>query len=767
MSTALERLLAAVVDGRTENVRYRQDQLQNLHGTLREEASNICNALSQDSGCSSAEVETEYYLGMDAVRHFYDSLDFEKSLEEEYAVANGKNNETRRLGKGLVIIRPTSHSRFYSIVSPLAAAISAGNCVVLELQDTLLQIDSVLRAALKKALDVNSFYISKTVIVISDNLNLDSSALLVDQTGSTPTTTSGGVSLTNQLISSTNARVIAIVDRTADIHAAARAITTARFSFGGTSPYAPDLVLVNEFVKKDFFEACSKYASLAFASLSSTSVKKVSSNMDDTSKKAVKEAEDKRQVSSFGSDEFKLVDILDKGSPVMNMKITGRYLPIATCSSLVDAIFTREFEGTLLAGYFFAEPRAAKYLAQHLDCHLSCVNQIPVQLLVGPAAPIAHPPEYLYSYSKEMFSVSRPQYVEQLPREFKFVENAMGMIPQGKEQQAIIRRLAVKPLKPTGQPKHEGLSPVHLFSHGTTMMLGEEHSSARYWEACGDAALAAGVEHVVMMGAHWATSLPGILISANPSPDKSPVAYVHPGKYKPYPLNPDIPFVPTIASHLSSSGIPSHPDPKFDWIHDTYLVLIRMFPRGCPPTTVISMNGSFDPHFHVAVGAALRPLRDMGTHKTLFIGSGGSVHNLYRNVWGPMIRYRDNFAQPTPPEPWALDFRQEVIDTFCPGYEEGIAKEDDLLGGRKLPVRNREGVVVGGPRLRRKVTSLMKHPRYRDAHATDDHFMAAMFVAGLCGDREDEQSGIGGEMGAEDWELTNMCNSQFTLGSWD
>lgn len=43
------------------------------------------------------------------------------------------------------------------------------------------------------------------------------------------------------------------------------------------------------------------------------------------------------------------------------------------------------------------------------------------------------------------------------------------------------------------------MAPVHFFSHGSTMMLGEEHSSARYWERMGDLALANGLEHVVMM----------------------------------------------------------------------------------------------------------------------------------------------------------------------------------------------------------------------------------------------------------------------------
>jgi aromatic ring-opening dioxygenase catalytic subunit (LigB family) len=46
----------------------------------------------------------------------------------------------------------------------------------------------------------------------------------------------------------------------------------------------------------------------------------------------------------------------------------------------------------------------------------------------------------------------------------------------------------------TGSP-----TPVHFFSHGSTMMLGEESNSATYWKKCGDEALTNGVKHVVMM----------------------------------------------------------------------------------------------------------------------------------------------------------------------------------------------------------------------------------------------------------------------------
>jgi len=265
-------------------------------------------------------------------------------------------------------------------------------------------------------------------------------------------------------------------------------------------------------------------------------------------------------------------------------------------------------------------------------------------------------------------------------------------------------------------------------------MLGEESESATYWKTAGDEALANGIKGVIMMGAHWDAAGDQIEVATNPTPGKSPIAFVHPSKYADYELNPDLQTADRCISMLTDAGFNASGNSKFDWIHDTFLVIIRMFPKKCPPTVLVSMNARFDPHFHMRVGSVLRPLRYDGF---LLVGSGGAVHNLYRNHWMPMLRYTDNFAQEQPPESWALEFRQSVEDVM----------------------RNNSG-----PQLRRAMTRLMKHPLYRDAHATDDHFMAAMFVAGAAGDEEDE--GHFGELKAETWELTNMCNSQFTIGNW-
>lgn len=133
-SHTLSQLKAAVIDGRTENLRYRQNELQKLHATLRENADKILTVIASHGSSRKigSEAETEYYLTLQAVANFYKSLDFSESLKNEYLIANGADNVDRRVGKGLVILRPTTHTRFYSIICPLAAAISAGNCILLE-----------------------------------------------------------------------------------------------------------------------------------------------------------------------------------------------------------------------------------------------------------------------------------------------------------------------------------------------------------------------------------------------------------------------------------------------------------------------------------------------------------------------------------------------------------------------------------------------------------------------------------------------------------
>ena len=292
-------------------------------------------------------------------------------------------------------------------------------------------------------------------------------------------------------------------------------------------------------------------------------------------------------------------------------------------------------------------------------------------------------------------------------------------------------------------------------------MLGEESDSANYWQKCGEDARRHGVKHIIIMvcitqqdeevataeflqtdqtcqqGAHWATTHDEIQVATALSPGKDRIGGVHPRKYVDYKLVPDPAMAEMVIHLLRNAGFNCNANPTICWNHDIYTILIRMFPDGdMPPTTVLSCNARFDPHFHIRMGTALRSMRE--EPDVLFIGTGGAVHNLYRNLWGPITKYADNFALEVPPGNWALDFRQE--------FEDAMKK-------------------CSGPELRRALASLMKLPGFRDAHGTDDHYVSALFVAGLVGEEEDRGTPV--VLAAEDWELGNMCNSQYTLGSWD
>lgn len=267
-------------------------------------------------------------------------------------------------------------------------------------------------------------------------------------------------------------------------------------------------------------------------------------------------------------------------------------------------------------------------------------------------------------------------------------------------------------------------------------MIENDTTSAAYWKKCGDEALAHNVKGIIIMGAHWECLGDKIEVATNPNPDKTPCPFVDPNLWVNWKPNPDIATSKRCIGALASEDFQVSGNAKTEWHHDVFMPLIRMFPDDtkCPPTVVLSTNARYEPYYHVKIGATLRFLRREGF---LFIGTGGAVHNLFRNVWGDMLRYRDSLSQRSPPQAWALDFRQAVEDV--------ITKNS-------------------GPRLRAGVVRLMKHPLYRDAHASDEHFAPALFVAGAAGDWED--MGTRNVLGAESWELTNMCNSQFTLGEY-
>ena len=64
---------------------------------------------------------------------------------------------------------------------------------------------------------------------------------------------------------------VAVVDRTGDLAAAAKAIATSTVLFAGQGPYAPTCIFVNEFSEKEFSRLFEQYASDACKAFRSVS----------------------------------------------------------------------------------------------------------------------------------------------------------------------------------------------------------------------------------------------------------------------------------------------------------------------------------------------------------------------------------------------------------------------------------------------------------------------------------------------------------------
>lgn len=127
-------VVAGNMDGRANNLRYRQKQMQCLHTAMTVHLDEIKTAIAQDYIHTSEEVEAEVCLAFKDVRLHYSSLDLQRDLEKEYSVARGQDNWSRRRGAGIVYIIPTTHTLFYSVIATLSAALAAGNCVIVEVR---------------------------------------------------------------------------------------------------------------------------------------------------------------------------------------------------------------------------------------------------------------------------------------------------------------------------------------------------------------------------------------------------------------------------------------------------------------------------------------------------------------------------------------------------------------------------------------------------------------------------------------------------------
>ena len=133
LSRPFPRISIAHIEGTARSVRHRQQQFHKLHKALVEAKSSLTAAIKEDYGYSETEASFEYAFVLAELHATYGTISLEAENAAARRIEQGLDNMDRRIGAGIVYIRPDmSRTSLYSTVSPLSAAMAAGNCVIVE-----------------------------------------------------------------------------------------------------------------------------------------------------------------------------------------------------------------------------------------------------------------------------------------------------------------------------------------------------------------------------------------------------------------------------------------------------------------------------------------------------------------------------------------------------------------------------------------------------------------------------------------------------------
>ncbi|EEU42946.1 uncharacterized protein NECHADRAFT_95375 [Fusarium vanettenii 77-13-4] len=418
MTKPFAAVRSAAIDGRVLNPFYRKTQLKQLHTTLSDNAAQIQEAIKKDTNHRPAEIKGEYWLALQCIADAFASIDPQKCIEDEYAISKGRDDPHNRSPVGIVVIEPSPHAFLYSLMAALVPALVAGNCVIVKTQNSLLETPSLVLGLIQESLDKDILEVTSQQVNSAD---INHPHIRVLQNGSTQSTSN------QDLVSNSKSPVLAFVERDADVQAAAKALVSSRFGLGGKSPYAPDVVYVNEWVKKDLLRALVQQSTdfMANPALSRRSVKAAKSDL-------AKQAEKDGSVNAIASGSGGLIlDVEDRKSALLGQKVAENCLVIHSVTSMDDAIDASRSSGPLAAAYIFTTPNMAKYMCQFVDATVSFVNQIPAELMYSPIAPEGHPPQpnTYRIYQQHLFSNPTPKYITNSSTSEKLAKFMSGSSP--------------------------------------------------------------------------------------------------------------------------------------------------------------------------------------------------------------------------------------------------------------------------------------------------------------------------------------------------
>jgi 4,5-DOPA dioxygenase extradiol len=239
-----------------------------------------------------------------------------------------------------------------------------------------------------------------------------------------------------------------------------------------------------------------------------------------------------------------------------------------------------------------------------------------------------------------------------------------------------------------------GLMPAAFFGHGNPMNALEVNRYTAAWRAFG--AAVPRPRAILVISAHWYIN--ATAVTTMPRPRTIHDFYGFPKQL--FDVQYPAPGLPGLAEEISDVVHPTWIGADVDsWgiDHGTWSVLVHAFPDASVPVVQLSINADKSLDHHLELGAKLAPLRERGV---LVVASGNVVHNLRGMNWSLKDHGFD----------WAQRFDEDSKQRMLTAPTEFAA--------------------------------LDAHRDYRSAVPTPDHFIPALYLAGLAAAAGDQSAAV-------------------------
>ena len=243
----------------------------------------------------------------------------------------------------------------------------------------------------------------------------------------------------------------------------------------------------------------------------------------------------------------------------------------------------------------------------------------------------------------------------------------------------------VDPGTTTGQAPEDALMPAAFLGHGNPMNALAVNRYTTAWHSLG--AAVPRPRAILVISAHWYINATAVTVM--PRPRTIHDFYGFPAEL--FDVQYPAPGLPELADEISEIVHPTWVGADVDsWgiDHGTWSVLLHAFPDASIPVVQLSINADKPFDYHLELGAKLAPLRRRGV---LVIGSGNVVHNLRAMDW----RLADDGYD------WARRFSD-------------VSRERMLTAPTEF-------------------ATLDAHADFGHAVPTPDHFIPALYFAGMAG----------------------------------